>query len=68
MIHLLYLPLFTKLSQLGVNALNALRGLGLLDAVLERSEEKEPRLRPFKFISGMKDHELVFDVSESTYA
>ncbi|KAK7058581.1 hypothetical protein VNI00_002217 [Paramarasmius palmivorus] len=46
---------------LGPNALRALDGIGLLPAVIARSDEPEPRMRIFKFVSGKEPHDLVYD-------
>jgi len=46
---------------IGANGIRALRGLGILEAVLERAEEPLG-LRGFQFISGLPGHEDIFDV------
>lgn len=50
---------------LGTNAIRALDGLGVLEAVLARSEEPRPTKRPFKIIAGVGNHEHIFDVSSA---
>ncbi|KAF8913251.1 FAD/NAD(P)-binding domain-containing protein [Gymnopilus junonius] len=50
---------------LGSNALRALNGLGLLEAVLQKADQHSPRLRLFEFISGTGEHETIFDYLES---
>lgn len=46
----------------GPNALRALDGLGVLEAVLSRSDETTPTKRPFRFLAGVGAHEHVYDV------
>ncbi|KAG6826524.1 hypothetical protein H0H92_015478 [Tricholoma furcatifolium] len=48
---------------IGPNALYALKKLGLLEALLLRAEEPQPRMRPMRFISGSGTHELIYDVT-----
>ncbi|ESK92133.1 salicylate hydroxylase [Moniliophthora roreri MCA 2997] len=50
---------------IGPNGVRALDGLGLLPAVLARSDQAEPVTRIFQFISGFDPHELVFDYKTS---
>ncbi|KAI3621845.1 salicylate hydroxylase [Moniliophthora roreri] len=50
---------------LGPNALRALDGLGLLQAVIAHSDQVEPAMRIFNFVSGIAPHELVFDYEAS---
>ncbi|EEB89231.1 hypothetical protein MPER_12697 [Moniliophthora perniciosa FA553] len=50
---------------LGPNALRALDGLGLLQAVIARSDQPEPAMRIFNFVSGAESHEVVFDYEAS---
>jgi len=44
---------------LGPNAIRALQGLGILDAVLTKADEPRPTQRGFIFIAGKGNHELV---------
>ncbi|KAJ8469579.1 hypothetical protein ONZ45_g16846 [Pleurotus djamor] len=46
---------------LGPNAVRALQKLGVLDAVLARSEHDTPVLRPFLSVSGYGSHEPIYD-------
>ncbi|KAK0436633.1 uncharacterized protein EV420DRAFT_235664 [Desarmillaria tabescens] len=46
---------------LGPNALRALKGLGLYDAVLSRSDTGSPTFRQFLFLSGLDEHKVVYD-------
>ncbi|KAF7294726.1 Salicylate hydroxylase [Mycena indigotica] len=46
---------------LGPNALRALEGLGLLDAVLANTDEAQKAARRMLYISGIGDHEQVYD-------
>ncbi|ESK92134.1 salicylate hydroxylase [Moniliophthora roreri MCA 2997] len=50
---------------LGPNALRALDGLGLLQAVIARSDQQEPAMRIFNFVSGAEPHEVIFDYEAS---
>ncbi|KAI3622555.1 salicylate hydroxylase [Moniliophthora roreri] len=50
---------------IGPNAVRALDGLGLLQAVIARSDQPESKMRAFKFVSGTEDHEDVFDYESS---
>ncbi|KDR85599.1 hypothetical protein GALMADRAFT_373240 [Galerina marginata CBS 339.88] len=50
---------------LGPNALRALEGLGLLDAVLKKADQPKPSQRLFKFVSGTGNHDEIFDYIES---
>ncbi|KAJ7597382.1 hypothetical protein C8J56DRAFT_851542 [Mycena floridula] len=45
---------------LGTNALEALKGLGLYEEIRKRSEEPVA-FRALKFVSGMENHDLVYD-------
>ncbi|EIW86939.1 FAD/NAD(P)-binding domain-containing protein [Coniophora puteana RWD-64-598 SS2] len=47
----------------GPNALRALKGLGLYDAMLARIGE-EPNMEPFQFVSEREGHEMIYDVTE----
>ncbi|KAJ7611592.1 FAD/NAD-P-binding domain-containing protein [Roridomyces roridus] len=51
---------------LGPNALRALEGLGILDAVMARVEDKEFADRRSLFVSGHGTHETVYDYENST--
>ncbi|KAG7452203.1 FAD/NAD(P)-binding domain-containing protein [Guyanagaster necrorhizus] len=46
---------------LGPNALRALKGLGLYEAVLSRSDTPSPTFRQFLFLSGLGEHEVIYD-------
>lgn len=46
----------------GPNAIRALEGLGVLEAVMGKSDTKEPTLRSFIFVSGPGQHEIIYDV------
>ncbi|THV01451.1 FAD/NAD(P)-binding domain-containing protein [Dendrothele bispora CBS 962.96] len=46
---------------LGPNSIRALDALGVLSAVVARSEQAEPTMRVFNFVSGYEGHEEVFD-------
>ncbi|KAF9502277.1 FAD/NAD(P)-binding domain-containing protein [Pleurotus eryngii] len=46
---------------LGPNAVRALDRLGVLSAVLTRSEHSSPVLRPFLFVSGYDAQEAIYD-------
>lgn len=46
----------------GSNAIRALHGLGLMDAVLARIKESKANKMLFTFIAGEGDHERIFDV------
>ena len=51
-------------SHVASNALRALQGLGLLEAILAKaSQTAGPDERLFVFVSGTGDHEIVYDVS-----
>ncbi|KAF7436423.1 hypothetical protein PC9H_003256 [Pleurotus ostreatus] len=50
---------------LGPNAVRALDRLGVLSAVLARSEHSSPVLRPFLFVSGYDAQEVIYDYSVS---
>lgn len=52
-------------SLLGPNAIRALKELGILDSVLAKAEQDEPDVRPFSYISGLGEHEHIYDVSVS---
>lgn len=47
----------------GSNALKALEGLGVLEAVLSQPDHL-PAMRPFRFIAGEGEHEHIYDVSD----
>jgi hypothetical protein len=48
---------------IGSNALRALQGLGLLEAILAKvNQSAGPGQHVFVFVSGTGDHELVYDV------
>ncbi|EKM83971.1 hypothetical protein AGABI1DRAFT_51593 [Agaricus bisporus var. burnettii JB137-S8] len=49
---------------LGPNAIRALEGLGVLEAVMGKSDTKEPTLRSFIFVSGPGQHEVIYDYSK----
>jgi len=51
---------------LGPNALRALDGIGVLEAVLSRADEPEPSMRLFRFLSGEGSHELIHDYGDSS--
>ncbi|KAJ6606427.1 hypothetical protein DFH09DRAFT_1256858 [Mycena vulgaris] len=51
---------------LGPNALRALQGLGVLDAVLARVDDAERTLRQMLFVSGLAQHEKVYDYKNSS--
>lgn len=46
----------------GANAIRALHGLGLMDAVLTRIKETKPNKMLFTFIAGEGNHETIFNV------
>ena len=49
---------------LGPNALRALKGLGLYDAMIARAVE-EPNMEPFQFISEKEGHEMIYELPTS---
>ncbi|KAJ6546993.1 hypothetical protein B0H19DRAFT_1163405 [Mycena capillaripes] len=51
---------------LGPNALRALKGLGVLDAVLAKGDEAEQTARRMSFVSGPGAHEEVYDYNNSS--
>ncbi|KAF7359260.1 Salicylate hydroxylase [Mycena sanguinolenta] len=51
---------------LGPNALRALKGLGLLDAILARTEEAQQTARRMLYVSGLGAHETVYDYETSS--
>ncbi|KAF8191424.1 FAD/NAD(P)-binding domain-containing protein [Mycena galopus ATCC 62051] len=51
---------------LGPNAVRALEGLGILDAILARSDEAQQTARRMLFVSGMGAHEEVYDYENSS--
>ncbi|KJA28656.1 hypothetical protein HYPSUDRAFT_129090 [Hypholoma sublateritium FD-334 SS-4] len=48
---------------LGPNALRALKGLGVLDVVLEKINEMKPNQRLFRFVPIAGEHELLLDIN-----
>ncbi|KAF7327334.1 Salicylate hydroxylase [Mycena kentingensis (nom. inval.)] len=46
---------------LGPNALRALDGLGLLDAVLAQTDGAQKTARRMSYVSGLGDHQVVYD-------
>ncbi|KAK0477221.1 salicylate hydroxylase [Armillaria luteobubalina] len=46
---------------LGPNALRALKGLGLYEVVLSRSDAPRPTFREFLFVSGLDENKVVYD-------
>ncbi|KAJ3802246.1 FAD/NAD-P-binding domain-containing protein [Lentinula aff. detonsa] len=46
---------------LGPNAIRALKGLGIFDAVLAHSDQRKPAPRLFSFVSGKNPHDCIFD-------
>ncbi|KAG5730931.1 hypothetical protein E4T56_gene7110 [Termitomyces sp. T112] len=46
---------------LGPNALFPLKELGVLDAVLSKSDEEKPTMRSFRYISATGAHDLIYD-------
>jgi len=48
---------------LGPNGIRALRELGLLEAVLSKVDDSGPDMRSFRFISGMRGHEVIMEAS-----
>ncbi|KAF5313151.1 hypothetical protein D9619_002826 [Psilocybe cf. subviscida] len=50
---------------LGSNAIRALHGLGLMDAVLARIKESKANKMLFTFIAGEGDHERIFDYADT---
>ncbi|SJL12803.1 related to Salicylate hydroxylase [Armillaria ostoyae] len=46
---------------LGPNALRALKGLGLYEIVLSRSDAPSPTFREFLFLSGLDENKVVYD-------
>ncbi|KAJ7915511.1 FAD/NAD-P-binding domain-containing protein [Mycena leptocephala] len=51
---------------LGPNALRALKGIGVLDAVLARGDEAQQSARRMLFVSGLGAHEEVYDYNNSS--
>ncbi|KAJ7894048.1 hypothetical protein B0H13DRAFT_2526053 [Mycena leptocephala] len=51
---------------LGHNALRALKGLGILDAVLARGDDALRTERRMLFVSGLGEHEEVYDYNNSS--
>ncbi|KAF7353667.1 Salicylate hydroxylase [Mycena venus] len=51
---------------LGPNALRALKGLGVLDAILARSEDAQQTARQMLYLSGIGAHEEVYDYNNSS--
>ncbi|KAJ7043105.1 FAD/NAD-P-binding domain-containing protein [Mycena alexandri] len=51
---------------LGPNALRALKGLGVLDAVLARGDDAERTARRMVFVSGQGAHGEVYDYNDSS--
>jgi hypothetical protein len=49
----------------GHNALRALKGLGILDAVLARGDDALRTERRMLFVSGLGEHEEVYDYNNS---
>jgi salicylate hydroxylase len=49
----------------GPNALRALKGLGVLDAVLAHSDEAQQTARRMLYMSGTGAHEQVYDYETS---
>lgn len=45
---------------LGQNALNALKGIGVLDAIVRKSDDKVLKPRGFEFYFGNQGHELIY--------
>jgi len=45
---------------LGTNALNALRGIGVLDAIVKKSDDKSLKPRGFEFYSGHDNHGMIY--------
>ncbi|KAJ3830353.1 hypothetical protein F5880DRAFT_1516069 [Lentinula raphanica] len=50
---------------LGPNAVRALKGLGVFDAIFARSGQPQPAPRLFAFVSGNDPHERIFDYETS---
>lgn len=46
---------------LGLNAIKALDGLGILEPVMEKADSKKPTLRSFVFVSGYGQHQVIYD-------
>ncbi|KAG5730933.1 hypothetical protein E4T56_gene7112 [Termitomyces sp. T112] len=46
---------------LGPNALFPLKELGVLDAVLSKSDEEKPTMRSFRYISATGAHDMIYD-------
>jgi hypothetical protein len=51
----------------GPNAIRALEGLGVLDAVLLRSSERILTQRAPRFVTGLGKHEHIYDVTYAHY-
>ncbi|THH10192.1 hypothetical protein EW145_g1488 [Phellinidium pouzarii] len=51
---------------LGPNAIRVLEQLELLDDVLARIAPEMPVPRPFRYLSGFEDHELIYDYPTNT--
>ncbi|KAJ7168296.1 hypothetical protein C8R43DRAFT_1121462 [Mycena crocata] len=51
---------------LGPNALRALKGLGILDVVLARSDDAEEADRRMLFVSGHEEHRQMYDYNDSS--
>lgn len=58
--HVNSLPYYLHIES---NALRALQGLGLLEAILAKINQVAPGRHQFAFMSGTGDHEFVYDVS-----
>lgn len=50
---------------LGPNAVNALKGLGILNDVLAKADPPTLAMRPYTFITGKGNHDHIFDYSLS---
>lgn len=46
----------------GPNAIRVLEELGILEAVIAKSDEHKPTLRSFLFVSGLEHREQIYDV------
>ncbi|KAF9446112.1 FAD/NAD(P)-binding domain-containing protein [Macrolepiota fuliginosa MF-IS2] len=49
---------------IGLNAIRALDGLGILEPVMQKTDSKKPTLRSFIFVSGPGQHEIVYDYAK----
>ena len=46
----------------GPNAIHVLESMGVLDSVLTKVDKSDLKPRPFRFLSGLGEHEFIYDV------